>query len=270
MQHNESSRTELLLRVRRRAGSQPPCLGCPRAVAFSTRAVRAPYSFLALYRRFFSAPKWWVGGWSEGAHIYSFSGARQTKAAEASCRALRSPPDRAPVPRRARGGPARCSVELHTLGAGGKREEGIGTFLSMAFYSALPVPTLPRAVSRARTLLCPWRCCWRCALTRAAGAAHRFEIRRRCWLATAGSRNEQRAPSRCGASGGLCAVPGFAAAGGVPWVPLLPFALLLSGVGCCCFSCKLGAAASSFHSRGECRIDAARRRLGFHETDSWC
>ncbi len=95
----------------------------------------------------------------------------------------------------------------------------------------------------------------------AAGAAHRFEIRRRCWLGTAGSRNEQRAPSRCGASGGLCAVPGFAAAGGVPWVPLLPFALLLSGVGCCCFSCKLGAAASPFHSRGECRIAAARRWL---------
>ena len=134
----------------------------------TTRAVRAPYSFLALYRRFFSAPKRWVGGWSEGAHIYSFSGARQTKDAEASCRALRPPPDRAPVPRRARGGPARCSVELHTLGAGGKREEGIGTFLSMAFYSALPAPTLPRAVSRARTLLCPWRCCWRCALIPAA------------------------------------------------------------------------------------------------------
>ncbi len=104
----------------------------------------------------------------------------------------------------------------------------------------------------------------------AVAAAHRFEIRRRCWLATAGSRNEQRAPSRCVASGGLRAAPGFAAAGGVPWVPLLPFALLLSGVGCCCFSCKLGAAASSFHLRGECRIDAARRRLGFHETDSWC
>jgi hypothetical protein len=72
------------------------------------------------------------------------------------------------------------------------------------------------------------------------------------------------------ASGGLRAVPGFAAAGGVPWVPLLPFAQLLAGVGCCCLSCKPGGAASSFHSRGECRFDAARPCLGFHETDSWC
>ena len=81
--------------------------------------------------------------------------------------------------------------------------------------------------------------CWR----RAAGAAHRFEIRPHCWLAAAGVRNEQRAPSRCGASGGLRAVPGFAAAGGVPWGPLAASWRRRCGVGCCCLRCSLGAAA---------------------------
>ena len=119
----------------------------------------------------------------------------------------------APAPHeRGRGGcppPARVYLWLFIIGASSfarRAARGAGAAVERPAY--LGVHADAAGVGHAAG-------CWR----RAAGAAHRFEIRPHCWLATAGVRNEQRAPSRCGASGGLRAVPVFAAAGGVPWLP---------------------------------------------------
>ena len=170
----------------------------------------------------------------------------------------------APAPHeRGRGGfppPARVYLWLFIIGASSfarRAARGAGAAVERPAY--LGVHADAAGVGHAAG-------CWR----RAAGAAHRFEIRPHCWLATAGVRNEQRAPSRCGASGGRCAVPGFAAAGGVPCLPLAASSRRRCGVGCCCLRCSLAAAAVSLHPMGERNTDAAGSSRSLHGACSWC
>ena len=170
----------------------------------------------------------------------------------------------APAPHeRGRGGcppPARVYLWLFIIGASSfarRAARGAGAAVERPAY--LGVHADAAGVGHAAG-------CWR----RAAGAAHRFEIRPHCWLATAGVRNEQRAPSRCVAASAAVV---FAAR----WLPLLLLAGFHGcrwrrrcGVRCCCLRCSRAAAAVSLHPMGKRNTAAARSLRSLHGACSWC